>query len=228
MNRKDHLTIARELHDELSSRAKKYDSTMSGLSKGDIDQIRNHFMPLGLKNCKLEHCEKTSCPSRCSEGYWSDHGLITKQLMENFANKLGENADLYGVTGLLHDIDYLKYPHDRGEYVGRHPIPLIKHLMRLNANPNMAIAIFEHAPHLGLANSSRLSLALTGCEELATLMSFDNKEKLSQLSELAHDLTQSIEVSYYVDETIDGTPRVFNSPEKSINSPLQRVLETEK
>jgi hypothetical protein len=141
--------------------------------------------------------------------------------MERLALKIGGDIELYGTTGLIHDLDYLRHPHDRGIYVGRHPIPLVKYLMRRNANPYMCLAILEHAPHLKLNNLSRLSFSLTGCEELATLISFNESSKIASLSAFAKELIKDVEVCQFVDVNVDGVPRVFESPEHSINAPLK-------
>lgn len=224
MTRKDHLVIAQELRAELGIRATTDYQEKSGLTEQQAIELTRKFMPKDLINCKYGRCDRVPCLSRCSETYWSDHGRITKMLMEKFAIVANEDIELYGTTGLIHDIDYLRYPHDRNHLIGRHPIPLVTRMMRDNANPNMCIAILEHAPYLGLANSSKLSLALTGCEELATLLSFKNSDKLSLLSDFATELAEGVSVSRYVNEKIDGTPRVFKSPESSVNVPLRKAL----
>lgn len=38
------------------------------------------------------------------------HGLAVEGTMRYFAQKAGENEDVWGIVGLLHDLDYEKYP----------------------------------------------------------------------------------------------------------------------
>ena len=38
------------------------------------------------------------------------HGMAVEGCMRHFAQLNGEDAELWGVVGLLHDVDYEKYP----------------------------------------------------------------------------------------------------------------------
>jgi len=40
------------------------------------------------------------------------HGLAVESTMKHFARKFGEDEELWGIAGLLHDLDYGKYPEE--------------------------------------------------------------------------------------------------------------------
>ncbi|KHG33057.1 MAG: HDIG domain-containing protein [Epsilonproteobacteria bacterium] len=40
------------------------------------------------------------------------HGLAVEGTMRYFAEKSGENKELWGIVGLLHDVDYERYPEE--------------------------------------------------------------------------------------------------------------------
>lgn len=194
-----------------------------------ISELMQNFMPVGIKNCRKDSCEMTNCQSRCGYQYWYEHGRITKQLMEKLAFKIGENEELYGMVGFIHDIDYLSHPHDRGNKIGSHPIPLVGKLIENHIHPEICLAILEHAPYLRLENKNRctLSRSLTACEELATLLSIkDNAEYYALLSQDAKELAETLNEipKYLIDTDVDIKPRVTASPQKFINLPLGIVL----
>ena len=41
-----------------------------------------------------------------------NHGLAVEGVMRYFARKYGEDEDFWGIVGLLHDLDYEKYPEE--------------------------------------------------------------------------------------------------------------------
>jgi putative nucleotidyltransferase with HDIG domain len=45
------------------------------------------------------------------EALWK-HALSVEAAMRHFAEKSGEDADVWGIVGLVHDIDYEKYPNE--------------------------------------------------------------------------------------------------------------------
>ena len=196
-----------------------------------VNDLVQSFMPKGTTNCRKKSCQITNCQSRCGYQYWYEHGRITKLLMEKLAFKLDQNEAIYGRVGRIHDIDYLSNPHDRGNKLDshQHPIPLVLKLIENNIHPEICLAILEHAPYLKLKIEKRsmLSLSLTACEELATLLSIKNNiEYYSLLSQEAKELAETLDEmpEYLIDISIDVKPRVTFSPQKSINQPLSILL----
>ena len=75
----------------------------------------------------------------------------------------GADVELWGVTGLLHDADYERYP---DMSVG-HPRMIMAELERRDAPPEMVRAIASHADYLGVARESPLELTLHAVDELS-------------------------------------------------------------
>ena len=46
------------------------------------------------------------------------HGLTVEGAMRYFAREMGENPDFWGIVGLLHDVDFEKYPDRRRMWGG--------------------------------------------------------------------------------------------------------------
>lgn len=65
------------------------------------------------------------------------HALTVEQIMRFFAKKYNENEDFWGLVGLLHDIDYEKYPE---EHCKKAP----EILKEINANNELIHAICSH------------------------------------------------------------------------------------
>src|SRR5205809_5104943 len=77
------------------------------------------------------------------------------------------------MAGLVHDLDYLRYPHDDGKpRTGRlfeiHPMVEVKRLEDIGAPAELLLALMEHAPHTGCKPSSPLSHALIAADNIAT------------------------------------------------------------
>jgi predicted hydrolase (HD superfamily) len=98
-------------------------------------------------------------------------------MMEALAQTRAQSSEIieiWRVAGLLHDLDYLRAPHD-GEDRGvheSHPVPLVMTLRNLGYPPALTLSILEHSPHLDLEPSSQMSAALIACDEAATLCAF--------------------------------------------------------
>jgi len=69
-----------------------------------------------------------------------------------------EDADLWGLTGLLHDADYQRWPED-------HPRRIVDWL-REQAEEEMAYAVSVHQTAWNLEPKSALDRALVACDEL--------------------------------------------------------------
>ncbi len=60
-------------------------------------------------NPTREEAEKLWRQYNDDEGLWR-HALAVEAAMRHFAGRSGEDADVWGLVGLVHDIDYQRYP----------------------------------------------------------------------------------------------------------------------
>jgi putative nucleotidyltransferase with HDIG domain len=93
------------------------------------------------------------------------HCLAVEAAMVAYAQRDGEDAELWGVTGLLHDADYERFP-DMDDDVHGHPRTIIAELERREAPPEMVRAIAAHADYLGVPPQSAMERTLVAVDEL--------------------------------------------------------------
>ena len=83
--------------------------------------------------------------------------------MRAYAEREGADVELWGVTGLVHDADYERYP----DPATGHPRIIIAELERRDAPPEMVRAIATHADYLGVEAQTPIELALRAVDELS-------------------------------------------------------------
>jgi putative nucleotidyltransferase with HDIG domain len=93
------------------------------------------------------------------------HCLAVEAAMVAFAERDGEDAELWGVTGLLHDADYERFP-DMDDAERGHPRTIMAELERRDAPPEMVRAIATHASYLGVPPQSAMERTLVAVDEL--------------------------------------------------------------
>ena len=81
------------------------------------------------------------------------------------ASASGHDAELWGVTGLLHDADYERFP-DMDDTERGHPRTIMAELERRDAPPEMVRAIAAHADFLGVPPRAEMERTLVAVDEL--------------------------------------------------------------
>jgi putative nucleotidyltransferase with HDIG domain len=90
------------------------------------------------------------------------HMLAVEAAMRAYARRFGEDEELWGLTGLLHDLDYERYP-DLGT---GHPRMALQELERRGYPPALVRAVASHADFLGVSRDSPMEKTLFAVDEL--------------------------------------------------------------
>jgi putative nucleotidyltransferase with HDIG domain len=86
--------------------------------------------------------------------------------LRDYAAKFGEDEDLWGATGLLHDFDYERWPNDAHSPDSEHPSTGVAILREKEVPEEMIHAILAHAEYTGVAPETRLAKTLRAVDEL--------------------------------------------------------------
>ena len=90
------------------------------------------------------------------------HALAVEAAVRGYARQFGEDEDAWGVTALLHDFDYDRYPDLKD-----HPFRGAE-ILRERGYPEWLVrAVLSHADHTGVARETRLEHILFACDEMA-------------------------------------------------------------
>jgi putative nucleotidyltransferase with HDIG domain len=89
------------------------------------------------------------------------HARAVEASMRAYARRLGEDAERWGMAGMLHDFDYEMHPH-----APHHPVKGAEILTARGVPPDVVYAILAHADYAGMPRVSRLDRALYACDEL--------------------------------------------------------------
>jgi predicted hydrolase (HD superfamily) len=81
--------------------------------------------------------------------------------MRSYAERFGEDAERWGIAGMLHDFDYEVHPH-----APHHPVKGAEILTARGVDGDLVYAILAHADYSGMPRVSRLDRALYACDEL--------------------------------------------------------------
>jgi len=89
------------------------------------------------------------------------HALAVEAAMRHYARKFGEDEELWGMVGLLHDFDYEKY-----SSLEDHPYKGQEILEQEGYSEVVRRAIMAHAPHTGTKRESKLEKTIFAVDEL--------------------------------------------------------------
>ena len=90
------------------------------------------------------------------------HMLAVETAMRAYAREFGEDEKKWGVTGLLHDMDYEKHPTP-----AEHPMVGVRELERRGYPEEVLEAIKSHADYLDVPRETLLAKTLYAVDELS-------------------------------------------------------------
>lgn len=90
------------------------------------------------------------------------HVLGVETAMRAYARKYGEDEELWAVTGILHDLDYERYP----DLETGHPRIALQLFEERGYPQELIDAVAGHAPYLGVPRQTRLAKTLYAVDEL--------------------------------------------------------------
>ena len=95
------------------------------------------------------------------------HALAVEACVRAYARKLGGDEHLWGLTALLHDFDYERWPNEAHHPTQEHPYEGSKILRERGYPEELIRAILSHADYSGVPRQTLLEHALFACDELA-------------------------------------------------------------
>ncbi len=91
------------------------------------------------------------------------HVLAVEAGMVAYARERGEDEELWAATGILHDLDYEKYP----DLETGHPRYALEELRERGYPEELIDAVAGHAPYLGVPRETPLAKTLYAVDELS-------------------------------------------------------------
>lgn len=112
------------------------------------------------------------------------HMLAVEAAMRAYAREFGEDEELWGVTGLLHDFDYERWPNPNLDATG-HPYTGVRLLREKGYPDDLCDAIMGHAIYTNTPRDTQLAKALFAVDELCGMVQaigYVRPEKLNGLT----------------------------------------------
>ena len=91
------------------------------------------------------------------------HMLAVETAMRAYAPRFDGDVELWGLTGLMHDLDYERYP----SLEDGHPRYALTELEARGYPPELVRAVASHATYLGVSRDSDMEKALFAVDELS-------------------------------------------------------------
>jgi putative nucleotidyltransferase with HDIG domain len=94
------------------------------------------------------------------------HMYAVEAAMRAYARRHGEDEDRWGITGLLHDFDYERWPNQERHATQGHPSAGSAVLEERGVPEDVRRAILSHAEYTGVKPETRMERSLRAVDEL--------------------------------------------------------------
>jgi predicted hydrolase (HD superfamily) len=91
------------------------------------------------------------------------HALAVEAAMRTYASRFDGDVELWGLTGLVHDLDYDRYPSAEDG----HPRYALRELEARGYPPELIRAVASHADYMDVSRETPMERALYGVDELS-------------------------------------------------------------
>src|SRR6267378_7067443 len=98
------------------------------------------------------------------------HCYAVADSMKHFAKLRGEDADLWEAVGLLHDMDYERYPNVEQSPTEGHPFVGVASLRENGWSEEVCRAILSHADYANVSRETPLEKTLCAVDELSSFI----------------------------------------------------------
>ena len=97
------------------------------------------------------------------------HMLSVEAVVVAYARKFGADEEEWAMAGLLHDLDYERYPNPERDETG-HPYVAAAELRRQGYPESVIHAVMAHADYTGTPRDTQLARVLYACDEITGLV----------------------------------------------------------
>jgi predicted hydrolase (HD superfamily) len=98
------------------------------------------------------------------------HMLSVEAAMRAYATRFGEDPERWGLTGLVHDFDYERFPNAAHSPTEEHPAEGVRILRARGWPEDILEAILGHGDYTGVPRQSLLAKSLYAVDELTGLV----------------------------------------------------------
>ena len=116
------------------------------------------------------------------------HMLSVEAAMRAYALRFGEDPERWGLTGLVHDFDYERFPNEAHSPTEEHPAEGVRILRARGWPEDILEAIMGHAAYCNVPRTTRMAQALFAVDELTGLIT---ATALVKPSKSVHDVEAS-------------------------------------